>query len=103
MSEPRQETTRDVFTVERSVDQLVAEYMRVIGPQHHKDRDCHWAIEKRWSYGELAGYYVQHDGYCYEHCGSCGEDGPFRTHEDALERMAHHLRRAIREAKEWAE
>lgn len=47
-----------------SLNSLIAEYHSLIGKDHHKDRDCHFHIDKNWSYGKFIGYSVWHDGYC---------------------------------------
>ena len=40
---------------EKEVADLCLKYHMVIGNDHHKDRDCHFFISKRWSYGHLKG------------------------------------------------
>lgn len=47
------------------ITQLAADYQRLIGSQHHKDSDCHWSIECRWSYGNAPRYIVRHSGYLH--------------------------------------
>jgi hypothetical protein len=42
---------------------LTREWYDLIGPDHHKDRDCHWYIETKWSYGNTPTYIIQHYGY----------------------------------------
>lgn len=42
---------------------LTREFSSLVTNDHHKDRDCHWYIETRWSYGESPDYFVIHDGY----------------------------------------
>lgn len=51
---------------EEQIQQLANEYQKLIGSDHHKDRDCHWYIETRWSYGAPAKYVVRHNGYIYD-------------------------------------
>jgi hypothetical protein len=45
------------------ITKLTKEWYRLIGPTHHKDRDCHWYIETKWSYGDSPVYTVIHNGY----------------------------------------
>lgn len=45
------------------ITKLTEEWYRLIGSDHHKDRDCHWYIETKWSYGYPPVYTVQHHGY----------------------------------------
>ncbi len=79
---------------------LAAEYYEVVGGDIHKERDCHWQISERWSYGEHVGWFVEHDGYCYDGLeGDYGEDGPHPTRAAAEGCMADHLRAAIAEAR----
>jgi hypothetical protein len=42
---------------------LTNEWYHLMGKDHHKDRDCHWYIETKWSYGYPPKYSVQHWGY----------------------------------------
>lgn len=48
---------------ENKVTALALEWQYLIAKDHHKDRDCHFEIIKRWSYGEKPYYTVSHDGY----------------------------------------
>ena len=45
------------------ITNLTEEWYKLIGPDHHKDRDCHWYIETKWSYGNTPRYIVMHFGY----------------------------------------
>ena len=47
----------------KEITQLTEEWYFLIGKDHHKDRDCHWYIETKWSYGHPPIYIVQHHGY----------------------------------------
>jgi hypothetical protein len=47
----------------QEITKLTDEWYRLIGSDHHKDRDCHWYIETKWSYGQPPKYSVQHFGY----------------------------------------
>jgi hypothetical protein len=59
-----------------------------------KDRDAHWSISERYSYGRHAGWVIEHDGYCYDGLEG-GEDGPFPTREEAEVMLIEHLLAAI--------
>lgn len=79
---------------------LVAEYYEALAGDVRKDCDGHWAISERWSYGEHAGWFVEHDGYCYDGLeADGGEDGPHATRAAAERRMGRHLRAAIEEVR----
>jgi hypothetical protein len=85
---------------EESLGALVAEYYQALTGEIRKERDGHWSISERWSYGERVGWFVEHDGYCYEGLeAGYGEDGPHPTREAAASCMAEHLRAAIAEAR----
>jgi hypothetical protein len=59
------------------ITELTNEWYKLIGPDHHKDRDCHWYIETKWSYGYPPKYSIQHWGYILddivEECNSYDE------------------------------
>ena len=83
------------------VTRLAAEYMRLVGPEHHKDKDCHWYVETRWSYGEGPIFRAQHMGYCNEPFGPYG-NGPDRTtYAAALNDLTVALRESIADVKTW--
>lgn len=50
----------------KSLDELITEYYDVIQWDHHKDRDCHFQIGKKWSYGNDRKFYIEHYGYLNE-------------------------------------
>jgi hypothetical protein len=56
---------------------LTDEWYFLLGKDHHKDRDCHWYVETKWSYGYPPVYTVQHHGYILdnieEECSSYEE------------------------------
>lgn len=39
----------------------------LIGPIHHKDRDCHFKVVEMYSYGDRIMYSVEHYGYLLDH------------------------------------
>ena len=47
----------------QEITKLSDEWYHLIGKDHHKDRDCHWYIETKWSYGQPPKCNVQHWGY----------------------------------------
>jgi len=50
-------------TLEEEITNLTAKWYKYVSLDHHKDRDCHWHIEKTWSYGEEPYYQAYHNGY----------------------------------------
>ena len=59
------------------ITKLSDEWYTLVGPSHHKERDCHWYIETKWSHGQPPKYNVQHWGYILgdivEECDSYDE------------------------------
>ncbi len=45
------------------ITKLTNEWYSLIGKGHHKDRDCHWSVNTKWSYGQEPVYVVEHYGY----------------------------------------
>ncbi len=76
------------------IAELIARHFEAVGSDCHKDGDCHWYIAECWSYGEHAGWMVEHAGYCYRGLED-GEDGPFPTREEAEAVLIEYLRAAI--------
>jgi hypothetical protein len=74
------------------ITNLTDEWYHLIGKDHHKDRDCHWYIETKWSYGFPPKYLVCHYGYLVdeieEECDS---------HELALARLKDILTEEIKQ------
>ena len=81
--------------LDNSIHQLASEYQSLVASDHHKDRDCHWSITRRWSYGEDDGWIVRHDGYCYEKVEVFCE-----SYREAQETLIDHLNLAITEFNE---
>lgn len=51
------------MNIEEEILYLTKLWYRYVGLDHHKDRDCHFYIEKRWSYGDKPYYTAYHNGY----------------------------------------
>ena len=45
------------------ITKLTEEWRSLTGKDHCKNRDFHWYVETKWSYGEPPKYNVQHWGY----------------------------------------
>lgn len=76
------------------VTKLTDDWYFLIGKDHHKDRDCHWYIETRWSYGYPPKYTVQHWGYILDHI-----EEEFDSYNEALTRLKNILVEKIQEEK----
>jgi hypothetical protein len=77
---------------------LAAEYYALVRRDHHKDRDCHWYIETRWSYDQPPKYIARHYGYVTEELDA--EHGSYR---EALVALRAYLREAIAAQKAFNE
>lgn len=79
------------------VDEITAltnEWYDLIGKDHHKDRDCHWMIEMKWSYGNSPIYTVIHYGYIMDQI-----DDQYPTLEEALIGLKNTLVKCIEQEK----
>lgn len=85
--------------LELQVINLTNKYLNIIGPEHHKDRDCHWYVNKVWSYGQSPYYRVEHYGYIYG--GLDRVERQFKTYKSALTFMIEHIQTAIKETESW--
>jgi len=80
------------MTLEEEITKLSKQWMDAIAGDHHKDRDCHWYIEKVWSYGEDPYYQAYHGGYLLDSWTSprCGTEEMASTLlRDKLKRELH--------------
>jgi hypothetical protein len=78
--------------IEDEITGLSEKWYELISAGGHKDRDCHWYLESRWSYGLPQVYVVVHDGGVFERV-----EEEFDTYEEALEGLKGYLERAISE------
>ncbi len=69
-----------------------------VGMDHHKDCDCHWFINKIWSYGGEPYYKIIHDGYIYE----AKNYKRYKTYEAAEKALYREIHKAFRLELEWA-
>jgi len=78
------------MNIKSKIQKLAAEYYKLIGGDHHKDRDCHWHIDVTWSYGAPARYFVRHKGYIYDDV-----EIPCGCYAEALDKLHEELKRAV--------
>jgi len=79
----------------QEITELTDEWYHLIGKDHHKDRDCHWYIETKWSYGYTPTYTVIHQGYILHDL----EDIECSSYEEALKTLKNVLIEKIQEEK----
>jgi hypothetical protein len=78
------------------ITKLTDEWYSLIGPDHHKDRDCHWYIETKWSYGQSPTYSIHHYGYILDEINE-----NWNSYELALDRLKEILTNEIKEYKSY--
>jgi hypothetical protein len=84
------------MSIEQDITRLTQEWYALMGEDHHKDRDCHWYIETKWSYGQVPTYCVIHHGYVYDRI-----EENWSSYEGALNRLREILIDAIKEINEF--
>lgn len=83
--------------IESEIVRLSNIWMRFVGTDHHKDRDCHWYITKYYSYGEAPYYMAYHRGYIADDF----EGSKCTTLEEAEEELLDAINFRIYDAKKW--
>ncbi|RMG43177.1 MAG: hypothetical protein D6732_00390 [Methanobacteriota archaeon] len=48
------------------IQERAREYYNLICSDYHKDRDCHFEIVAKWSYGKFVGWEPRHPGYLHK-------------------------------------
>ena len=87
----------NVPTINEEIIRLSAAWYTYVGFDHHKDRDCRWYIETRYSYGREPVYAVTHDGYLGDRI-----EALFPNYESAEAGLLLALQTALREAQQDA-
>lgn len=86
------------MTIVEEITKLTDQWRSLTAKGHCKDRDFHWYIETKWSYGDPPKYLVQHRGYILgdivEECDS---------YEEALVKLKEILTEKITEEKKHQE
>jgi hypothetical protein len=80
----------------QEITKLTDEWYSLIGKDHHKDRDCHWYIETKWSYGQPPKYNVQHWGYILDHI-----EEECTSYDEALHKLKEILIKEIQEYRSY--
>lgn len=83
--------------IEQKILKYTQFWYEYVNTDHHKDRDCHFSIEKTWSYGKEPTYSFYHNGYI----GSRSTSPKREKYEHALRDMQVWFEREIESAKEW--
>ena len=80
------------------ITKLTDDWRSLTAKDHCKDRDFHWYIETKWSYGQPPKYSVQHWGYIL---GDIVEE--FASYDEALLKLKEILMEKIAEEKKFEE
>jgi len=81
-------------SIER-ITKLTEEWRTLVAKDHCKDRDFHFSIETKWSYGDPPKYSVVHNGYILHDF----EGEEYDTYEEALDGLISLLSKAIDDEK----
>jgi hypothetical protein len=73
--------------LEKEITELSERWAKYVGADHHKDRDCHWYVEKYYSYGNPPYYQAFHWAYI----GADFEGSKCKTLEEAEEELRDNL------------
>lgn len=87
----------NIHNMQKTIDEiteLTKEWYNLIGRDHHKDRDCHWYVETKWSYGNKPLYVIHHYGYILDNIEEI-----WGTYELALNRLKEIIQEAINNEK----
>ena len=84
------------MNIEQEITKLTQKWYSLMGDDHHKDRDCHWYIETKWSYGYPPVYTVQHYGYILDKI-----ENEFDSYDKALIELREILKENIEEEKKY--
>lgn len=84
--------------LEHKILKMTKDWYQIVGMDHHKDRDCHWYINKTWSYGNEPYYSVEHFGYI----SRVEDKTEYKTYAEAEEALYNMLKRAFSEEARWA-
>jgi hypothetical protein len=87
------------MTLQEEITELTNEWYNLIGGNHHKDRDCHFYIKTKWSYGKPPVYFVEHFGYIVHDYIEI----EYKTYDEALVGLRDKLKEIIEEQRKWIE
>lgn len=85
------------MNIEEEITYLSSIWYNYVGLDHHKDRDCHFYIQKIWSYGEKPYYLAQHYGYVVKDF----EGTKCETLEESQEELRDFLYLSIHNEYKW--
>jgi len=80
----------------KDITNLTKEWYELIGHDHHKDKDCHFYISTKFSYGQKPKYLVEHYGYILEDISK-----EFGSYTECLIALKAILEKAIKDEKQY--
>jgi hypothetical protein len=89
-----------IMNTSEQITELTQRWYAFVRQDHHKDRDCHFYIEKRWSYGEPPTYTARHHGYRAYQWESAEYTTAFEAEEELLRWLTFTINDAIMNIKE---
>lgn len=80
--------------------ELTRRWYNYVSLDHHKDRDCHFYVEKKWSYGKEPVYVASHSGYRAGYWHSQPYPTAAEAEEALLKWLTHIINGTIMDIKE---
>ena len=97
LNEPMAKEKKTIKELGQEVTRLAHLWYEYVSKDHHKDCDCHWYIERKWSYFEKPKWVVWHAGYIFE-----GGKIECKSYEEALRKLVKLIREAFQKELKWA-
>jgi hypothetical protein len=82
----------------KKATELTQEWYKLIGGDHHKDRDCHFYIEATFSYGDPPIYRLTHNGYLSERIKE-----EYHDYESAIDGLINLLKYIIKNEQDYCD
>ena len=91
---------KNIYTENDLID-VMSKWYDLISKNHHKDRDCHFNICKRFSYGNKWHYYIEHHGYLFD--SNIVPDKEYNSYYEARESLILMINKMISEYEKIVE
>lgn len=82
------------------ITELAKRWYNYVCKDHHKDRDCHFYVQKKWSYGQEPVYIAYHYGYRANDWHSQEYPTAAQAEEALLKWLTHTVNGTIMDTKE---
>ena len=84
---------------EERIAELASKWYQFVSMEHHKDRDCHFGIDIRWSYSNPPTYHPWHAGYIGDQLERY--DKSYDTLQEAQEALISFITLQIDDTRTW--